>query len=114
MTLLKRGFSKKCPLCGKSPIFVKYIKIHKKCANCGINLSNYKSDDAPAYITIFLVGHFLIPIILLTEKHLSPSISLQMIAWPIVTIISTLWLLPRVKGVFISIQIFLGDKSGKS
>lgn len=114
MTLLIRGFSKKCPLCGKSPIFVKYIKTHKKCSNCGIRLSNYKSDDAPAYITIFLVGHFLIPVILLTEKHLSPSISLQMIAWPIVTIISTLWLLPRVKGAFISIQIFLGDKSGKS
>ena len=76
-------------------------------------MSDYKSDDAPAYITIFLVGHLIIPLILLTEKHLSPSITLQMITWPIMTIIFTLWLLPRVKGAFIGIQIFLGDKSGK-
>ena len=114
MTFLKRGFSKKCPFCGKSPIFTKYIKTHKKCSNCGIKLSNYKSDDAPAYITIFLVGHVLIPIILLTEKHFNPSITLQMIAWPIVTFFFTIWLLPRVKGAFIGVQIFLGDKSGKS
>ena len=114
MVFLKRGFNKKCPLCGKSPIFIKYIKTYKKCSNCGIKLSDYKSDDAPAYITIFVVGHLLIPLILLTEKHLSPSITSQMITWPIMTIISTLWLLPRIKGAFIGVQIFLGDKSRKT
>ena len=62
--LIKRGFLKKCPYCGRSPIFIKYIKTFKKCKSCGIALSAYKSDDGPAYVTIFIVGHILIPLIL--------------------------------------------------
>ncbi len=112
--LIKRGFKKKCPQCGLSPIFIKYIKTYNKCSNCGIKLSSYKSDDGPAYITIFIIGHLLIPIILLIEKYFSPILLLQMIVWPILTIIASLWLLPRIKGAFIGIQIFLGDKSRKT
>ena len=107
---LKRGFSKRCPKCGKSPIFLTYIKTLDYCKSCGIKFSDYKSDDGPAYCTIFLVGHFLIPLILIVEKKFSPAIFYQMILWPLLTIISCLWLLPRVKGAFIAAQIFLNDK----
>ncbi len=112
--LMKRGFRKKCPICGKSPIFKNYLKTYNKCNHCGIKLSNYKSDDGPAYITIFIIGHLLIPIILLVEKYYSPSLKIQMIFWPILAIFLCLWLLPRVKGTFIGVQIFLNDKSGKT
>ncbi len=112
--LIKRGFLKKCPYCGRSPIFIKYIKTFKKCKSCGIALSAYKSDDGPAYVTIFIVGHILIPLILLAEKYFSPPILLQMIVWPVATILLSLCLLPRIKGAFIGIQIFLGDKSRKT
>ncbi len=114
LKFMKRGFRKKCPHCGKTPIFIKYIKTFQKCSKCGIKLSQYKSDDGPAYITIFIVGHILIPVILLVEKHFSPSLILQMFIWPILTIIFSLWLLPRVKGAFIGMQIFLGDKASKT
>ncbi len=109
---IKRGFSKKCPVCGRSPIFIKYVKTFSKCKNCGTKLSNYKSDDGPAYITILIIGHLIIPIILLIEKHYSPALLIQMTFWPILTILLCLWLLPRIKGAFIGIQIFLDDKSG--
>jgi len=108
---LKRGFFKKCPMCGNGPLFSKYIKTYKKCKNCGVNLAKFKSDDGPAYCTIFLVGHLLIPMILLTEKKFSPPISVQMVFWPIITIILTLWLLPKIKGAFIAFQIFVNDSS---
>ena len=110
LKFLRRGFAKKCPNCGLFPIFSRYVKTHKKCSKCGINFSEYKSDDGPAYCTIFLVGHFLIPLILIVEKKFSPAIFYQMILWPLLTIISCLWLLPRVKGAFIAAQIFLNDK----
>ena len=110
LILMKRGFNKICPQCAGSPIFKKYIKTYNKCKKCGLKLSDYKSDDGPAYITIFIVGHILIPIILLIEKYFSPPILSQMILWPIITIAMSLWLLPRIKGAFIGIQIFLGDK----
>ena len=107
---LKRGFLKKCPRCGESPIFLGYIKTYKSCKSCGIKFSNYKSDDGPAYCTIFLVGHLLIPLILIVEKKFSPEILYQMIFWPLLTVVFSLWLLPKVKGAFIAAQIFLNDK----
>ena len=108
---LKRGFFKRCPNCGEAPLFLKFLKTFKKCKKCGINFSKYKSDDGPAYCTIFIVGHILIPIILLSERNYSPPIFLQMLIWPLLTIILTLWLLPRVKGAFIALQIFVKDKT---
>ena len=108
---MKRGFKKKCPSCGESPLFSKFLKILPKCKKCGKNLSAYKSDDGPAYITILIVGHVIIPIVLLIEKNLSPPIVLQMTFWPIITIIFCLWLLPKIKGAFIGFQIFVDDKS---
>tara|TARA_Y100000813_G_C24135976_1_gene339958 strand:+ start:244 stop:591 length:348 start_codon:yes stop_codon:yes gene_type:complete len=110
LKFLRRGFAKKCPNCGLFPIFSKYVKTHEKCSKCGISFSKYKSDDGPAYFTIFIVGHILIPLILLTEKNFSPPILLQMILWPIITIIITLWLLPKVKGAFLAFQIFVKDR----
>jgi len=107
---LKRGFSKKCPNCGKSPIFLTYIKTLKNCGSCGLKFSDYKSDDGPAYCTIFIVGHILIPLILLTEKNFSLSITIQMVIWPIITLVLTLWLLPKVKGAFLAFQIFVKDR----
>ena len=37
-----------------------------------------------------------------------------MLIWPLITVFSSLWLLPRVKGAFIGVQIFLDDKSRKT
>ena len=107
---LRRGFSKKCPSCGNSPIFIKYIKTQKICKKCGLKFSDYKSDDGPAYCTIFIVGHILLPLILLTEKTFSPEIIFQLIFWPLLTILLSLWLLPKIKGAFIAFQIFIDDK----
>ena len=51
-----------------------YIKTLNNCGSCGLKFSDYKSDDGPAYCTIFLVGHLLIPLILIVEKILAPQL----------------------------------------
>ena len=108
---IKRGFKKQCPACGKVPLFEKFLKIHNKCRSCGLKLSNYKSDDGPAYITILVVGHIIVPLLLFTEKKLSPSMYFQMIFWPLLTVFLCLWLLPKIKGAFIGFQISVNDKT---
>ena len=111
LKFLRRGFAKKCPNCGLFPIFSRYVKTHKKCSKCGINFSEYKSDDGPAYLTILIVGHIIIPLVLLAEKELSPSIYFQMFFWPLLTLVLSLWLLPKIKGAFIGFQISVDDKT---
>ena len=110
---MKRGFNKRCPCCGLTQYLEVMLKLITN-VSCGIKLSDYKSDDGPAYITIFIIGHILIPIILLTEKYFSPSLYLQMFIWPLITVFSSLWLLPRLRELFIGVQIFLDDKSRKT
>ena len=107
---LNRGFKKKCPNCGQTPIFSKYIKTFEKCKKCAIVFTEFRSDDGPAYCTILIVGHIIIPIILLVEKNFQPKIIFQITLWPILTAFLCLWLLPRVKGAFLAFQIFVNDK----
>lgn len=110
--LIKRGFSKMCPVCGKSFLYSKYIKLNSSCKICKTKLSDYKTDDGPAYCTIFLVGHIIIPLILLVERSSNPpELWIQLLIWPIITIALCLWLLPRLKGVFLAFQISVKDRS---
>lgn len=113
LVYLSRGFKKKCPACNKSSIYNNsYLKIVSKCKNCNFDFSIYKTDDAPAYITIFIIGHIVVPIILLLERMSSPpSLWFQMFFWPIASVILVIWLLPKIKGAFLAFQICVNDSS---
>ncbi len=109
---IKRGFNKNCPRCGHHSIYKSYIKFAPKCSKCNIKFSKYSTDDGPAYITIFLVGHIIIPLVLITEGgRFPPPILFQLIFWPIITICLCLWFLPRIKGAFLGLQISVNDTS---
>ena len=110
--LIKRGFRGRCPICGKSPLFLSYIKLRKKCKNCDTDFSCYRTDDGQAYCTIFVVGHIIIPLIVYLESSSSPpSFEFQIIFWPLLTIIFSSWLLPKMKGAFLGFQISVKDRS---
>src|SRR3546814_15566456 len=69
-----------------------------------MRISDWSSDvcssdlDLPPYATIFIVGHIVVPLVLLLEKAASPPLWVQMTVWPLVTALLTLALLPYVKG----------------
>lgn len=109
---LIKGFLMKCPICGLNPLYSSYIKFNVRCSKCKTNYSNYKTEDGPAYFTIFLVGHIIIPAIVLIEGlDTPPPFWFQIIIWPIITIILSLLLLPRIKGAFLAFQINVNDTS---
>lgn len=56
---IKRGVFGRCPSCNATPIFDGYLKVHDKCANCGAPLGDMPADDAPPYIAMLVVLHFL-------------------------------------------------------
>jgi uncharacterized protein (DUF983 family) len=108
---LRRGASGRCPACGEGSIFRGYLKPQPQCPKCGEDLLQYRADDAPAYFTILIVGHILVPAILMVEMTYHPAASLHLILWIPATLSLTFLLLPRIKGALIGLQWALKIKS---
>ena len=99
-----RGWRCCCPNCGKGRIFGRYLKVNEHCASCGLELAGHRADDAPPYFTILIVGHIVVPLMLLLEQHAQPAEWVHMVLWLPLTVILCLWLLPRIKGALIGLQ----------
>ena len=67
-----RGFRGRCPACGEGRMFRAFLKVADQCPRCGEELHHHRADDFPAYLVIVIVGHILVPIILLVETEIAP------------------------------------------
>jgi uncharacterized protein (DUF983 family) len=103
-----RGSVKRCPRCGTGKVFQGYIRTNDSCSHCSLALHHHRADDAPPYFTMMIVGHVVVPLLLLAEKVWAPELWIHAIIWLPLTLFMTLWLLPRVKGATIGIQWALG------
>lgn len=103
-----RGLRMKCPNCGKGSMFRAYLKVADTCSHCGEELHHQQADDAPPYFTIFLVGHIIVPLVLIVEKVFFPPMWLHFALWLPLTIVLSLGLLPMVKGALVAYQWALG------
>ncbi len=102
---LWRGWRGRCPSCGQGKMFYRYLKVNDKCPVCGEELFHQRADDAPPYMTIFIVGHIIGAAILIAEDAWPNSpLWIHLVIWPILTIILSLTLLPMIKGALIAYQ----------
>lgn len=99
-----RGLAQCCPACGASPLYKRYLKVHDRCPGCGEELHHQRADDAPPYVTILIVGHIVVPGILLLEQTYAPESWVHMVIWLPLIVILSLLILPRVKGALIGLQ----------
>ncbi len=99
-----RGMKGKCPSCGEGKLYRAYLKVADRCEHCGENLSHHRADDAPPYITIFLVGHILVALILHLEMtwRIAPMVYIYSLV-PLAVILPLL-LLPPIKGAIVGLQ----------
>ena len=102
---MRRGALGRCPNCGQGRIFWAYLKVADACPACGEDMSHQRADDAPPYVTIFIVCHVVIAGLLLVEA-VWPDVptSVQILGWSLVTIALSLAILPVVKGALIGLQ----------
>jgi uncharacterized protein (DUF983 family) len=91
------------PVTGR--MFRAYLKVVDKCSVCGEDLSHQRADDAPAYVTMLIVGHFMVAGILAADEVWpnAPIFPLAL-AWSLLTGLCSLALLPRVKGALVGYQ----------
>lgn len=100
--VMTRALIGRCPHCGQGALFASYLKPVAHCAVCGESYGHIRADDGPAWLTILIVGHILAPILLTVIPNTDWPDWLSMIVWPCLTLLLSLMILPRAKGLFIA------------
>ena len=102
-TIVRRALGCACPNCGEGRLFRAYLKQVDACEACGERFGHVRADDAPQWLTILIVGHIVVPAILIVEQTSPWPLWLSMAVWPAVSLALILWTLPRAKALFIAI-----------
>ncbi|MTH33947.1 DUF983 domain-containing protein [Paracoccus limosus] len=99
-----RGATRRCPACGKGPLFSGYLKVRDHCEHCGEDLSHQRADDGPAYLTILIVSHLGAPLLLAIYMAYRPSPISMLIGFSLGAVVLCLALLPVIKGAMVGLQ----------
>ena len=102
-TGISRGARRRCPTCGQGSLFDGFLKLRGTCSVCGASNGDYPCDDFPPYLTIFAVGHLVVPLLVLIDLRYQPSVWLQAAIWLPVTALLCLLLLPTMKGAAVGL-----------
>jgi uncharacterized protein (DUF983 family) len=97
-----RGGLMRCPNCGKGKLFRKYLVAVAHCSFCREPYDHLQADDAPPWLTILLVGHIIVPSIIIVDHNILLALWAELLLWTMVTGALTLMLLPRCKGVMLA------------
>jgi uncharacterized protein (DUF983 family) len=84
-------------------MFAGYLTPAESCSVCGLAFEPLRADDAPAYFTIFIVGHIVVGGLLMTEKAWHPPMLLEAAVWLPAILVFSMGLLPFVKGAVMGI-----------
>ena len=109
-----RGFRGVCPQCGEGKLLQGYLKPNERCSHCGVDTGKIYTADIAPYFTIMIVGHIIVPGLLLSERVMHPNLWLQAGFWLTLALVMTLWFLPRVKGCIMGLMWALGMRGHES
>jgi uncharacterized protein (DUF983 family) len=107
VTMMLRGALGQCPCCGAGRLFAGYLRQAPACSSCDVELAEVRADDAPPYFTMLLVGHIVVPLMLLLEKARSPELWVHAAIFLPMTCVLTLGLLRPIKGATIGLMLRL-------
>jgi uncharacterized protein (DUF983 family) len=103
LTMLKRAVAERCPHCGEAKLFYKYLKQVERCPVCQEPWGLIRADDGPAWLTILIAGHIIVPIALGVEDYALWPMWVSLTVWPLAAIPLILLILPRAKAMFIGL-----------
>jgi uncharacterized protein (DUF983 family) len=86
-------------------MFKAYLRVTPRCAVCHEDLSPQRADDAPAYLTLLIVGHVVGVGVLLSDNILPKApLVVLVLFWLAATALMSLLILPRMKGAVVGYQ----------
>lgn len=98
------GLRGRCPNCGEGKLFGAFLKVNDHCAECGEELHHQRADDFPAYLVILIVGHLVVPLVLVVEMEFAPPLWVHLALWLPLILGLTIGLLQPVKGAVVGFQ----------
>lgn len=98
------GWRQRCPRCGKGHLYGGYLKVVPRCESCGLDLTPQRADDGPAYLTIVVVGHVLVPLLVPAYRGWGWEPVTMATVFSVLAVAMSLYLLPRIKGALIGFQ----------
>jgi uncharacterized protein (DUF983 family) len=101
---MRRGWARRCPACGRAPLMEGYLTVRRDCPACGTELHHHRADDGPAWATILIAGHVMAPLMVLVFELWRPEGWVMALGFSTAFLLLALYLLPRLKGVFVGIQ----------
>ena len=104
-TAIGRGLQGRCPACGRGRLFAGFLRVAPECRHCHVPLGLARADDAPPYFTILIVGHIVIPAMLIMQKTSDPPAWLLSVIFIPLTIVLALGLIRPVKGATVGLML---------
>jgi uncharacterized protein (DUF983 family) len=99
-----RGMRGRCPACGQGRMFRALLKVNDHCPSCGETLHHHRADDAPAYFNIVIVGHIVVPLVLIVETTFAPPYWVHAALWLPLTLVLAFALMHPIKGAIVAWQ----------
>ena len=102
-SVLWRGIKTRCPKCGIGAVLTGYLKPASSCSHCGEDFSHISADDGPAWLTLLIVGHAIVPLMLVFGRDNAISAWFSITSLTLITLFGVYFVLPRAKGAFIAL-----------
>jgi uncharacterized protein (DUF983 family) len=98
------GMADRCPSCGQAPLFAHGLRTASQCPACGQDWSAQRADDFPAYLVILILGHVLVPIVVMANMAWDLPLLPQMIGWCVAAAVIAVLMIRPAKGAVIGVQ----------
>ncbi len=110
---IKVGLQGCCPRCGRGRLFDGFIKLKPRCSACGLDYAFADAGDGPAVFVMLIVGFLIIGLALWFDSVFAPPVWLHALIWLPLTVIVSLLLLRKFKGIMVALQYRNNASEGK-
>ena len=101
---IERGLKGVCPACGEGRLFDGFLKFARGCEACGQSFDGEDAGDGPSVFVIFIVGIFIVPLMLAFQFTTNAPTWLTLLIWVPIVIAACLVLLRLMRGIMFNLQ----------
>ncbi|PVE50055.1 DUF983 domain-containing protein [Rhizobium rhizogenes] len=110
---IKVGLQGCCPRCGRGKLFDGFLTLKPRCSACGLDYAFADAGDGPAVFVMLIVGFLIIGLALWFDSVFAPPVWLYALIWLPLTVIVSLLLLRKFKGIMVALQYRNNASEGK-